>query len=386
MENPSKGRYIIHKNLSVTPNFTVIVNITKVAQSIGNQGSTLFFGLSNAEFSKLCLFAISDDTDYPGISNNVGVNAYVNGSWVASTWTELTDTNWHELKIKVNNNIVEFYVDGMNKGSISCDGDYLSSNIDRFVLIGGANSYDSYDIDEWDNINQNMHFKHRRTDSGMYTDFRWDDLKIINYTYAYYTSGYRESPEYPLSGRAKSTKITWNSTEPSGTSVSVYYKLYNGIGWSDWQSATNGAPISGISDGDLIDGYKIKFKISLSTTDKFKTPILHNLTFMVDRYTKIYYTFTTEEPDTFYWYITTLNEHINVTNQTTIWSFSIDREPTELPSRLIYTVGVNATIISPIEFSDEYPPNGSINVPIDTKLCIKISKSDPSPVNVTFYF
>jgi len=195
-----------------------------------------------------------------------------------------------------------------------------------------------------------------------------------NITAPYHSYGYRESPEYSLSGRAKSTKINWIATTPAGTSVSVYYNLYDGTTWSGWQLATNGGSISGISDGTLLDGYKIKFKVELSTTDTSVTPILHNLTLNIDGYTKLYINVPVNTVDTYYWYVYLYNETTNVDNQTQIYVFNAWEYQEAEPSTVYYTLGADITVIYPLTFSNEYPANNSVNVPINTQLKADVSK------------
>jgi len=205
-----------------------------------------------------------------------------------------------------------------------------------------------------------------------------------NITAGYYTSGYRQSSEYSLSGRAKSTKITWNSTEPSGTSISVYYNLYNGATWSGWQLATNGGSISGISDGTLLDDYKIKFNISLSTTDTSKTPILHNLTLNIDRYTKLTVPFCDLQYNTTYWWYVTLTNETSVI-QSDIYHFTT-QNPDPEPNTIYYTLGANITIAIVANLSHPTPSDDATGIPINTYLSCWINKTgEPMTFDVTFY-
>ena len=184
--NPSLGKYIIHDSTALTSlsfdDYAYIkISAQMVDDNIGGFGSARRWGLTDSNYYPFATFVISDDTDNNGISTEPAFNAYLYSGGttqeVCATWTEISDTNWHKLELEIEDGSATFYIDGVSKGSTGKISGL--SNIDRFVLIGGSNpSYDVYDTDEWDGVNENVHFKVRRSDSSLYNDWRWDDLKI----------------------------------------------------------------------------------------------------------------------------------------------------------------------------------------------------------------
>ena len=224
-----------------------------------------------------------------------------------------------------------------------------------------------------------------------------------NLTGAYYPTGYRESPEYTLSGRAKTTQITWSSTEPTNTSITVYYNLYT-TSWSGWIQATNGGSISGITDGMIINNYKIKFKIVLNTTDDIVTPALHNLSLHIERYTYIEAPYSGLQYRQYWWYVNATRE--TTTLQSSIYTFTTELNETEPsivyysvgatiytesiysllePYMLYYSMGAQIRAIYKIEFSNPIPPNGSTGVTTVTPLLsVYVHSGTPKEVEVTF--
>jgi hypothetical protein len=65
---------------------------------------------------------------------------------------------------------------------------------------------------------------------------------------------------------------TWNSTEPSGTSISVKVSVDNGATWKD---ASKGGELTW--DYNTLN-YKLKYKVLFGTTDGSQTPVLQDIT------------------------------------------------------------------------------------------------------------
>ena len=79
---------------------------------------------------------------------------------------------------------------------------------------------------------------------------------------------------------AGGTKIEWSATMPTGTSVKVEtaLSLDGGSTYGEWQEATNGGNIPGITVETDLSNAKLKIRQTLSTTDPTVTPQLHSMT------------------------------------------------------------------------------------------------------------
>jgi hypothetical protein len=92
---------------------------------------------------------------------------------------------------------------------------------------------------------------------------------------SHYLTGIFESPQIDIStvGTIYTSKIEWTANLPAGTSLTMETSIDNG---KTWQPVTNGEEINGLS-GD-VTGRKLKYRVTLSTTDTTKTPQLHDVT------------------------------------------------------------------------------------------------------------
>ena len=102
----------------------------------------------------------------------------------------------------------------------------------------------------------------------------------------YTLSGYRVSPEYSLSGVAEdSGTISWSEIIHVGTYINISYNLSinGGMSWNGWIQASNGGSVSGINIGTNMNGYLIKFRENLTTTNNLTTPELINLYIRIER-------------------------------------------------------------------------------------------------------
>jgi len=66
---------------------------------------------------------------------------------------------------------------------------------------------------------------------------------------------------------------TWNSTEPTGTSISVNVSVDNG---ATWKTAVNSEELTW--DYDVLNNTKLKYMVLFNTGDVNKTPVLHDIT------------------------------------------------------------------------------------------------------------
>ncbi len=107
-----------------------------------------------------------------------------------------------------------------------------------------------------------------------------DDLTAA-YTCSYVPSGSRTSLPLDLSsvGTVKTSEISWQATEPTGTSLKVETSLStdNGQTWGAWQQATNGGSIPGIVPDMDLSNAKLKTRATLETEDTSVTPLLSSL-------------------------------------------------------------------------------------------------------------
>ena len=69
-------------------------------------------------------------------------------------------------------------------------------------------------------------------------------------------------------------KVSWNSNEPAGTSVTVRVRSSNDTtSWSVWETVTNGVPMSSTRDGRYL-----QIETTLKITSGGVSPILYDLT------------------------------------------------------------------------------------------------------------
>lgn len=103
-------------------------------------------------------------------------------------------------------------------------------------------------------------------------------------------NGQRLSPIYDLSnvGIASNSVISWNSSEPSGTSVTIETNLSfdGGATWNGWQSASNNGPILGIADGSDLWDVKLQIRQTLTSVGLEK-PSLNSVIMSFNGYTDV---------------------------------------------------------------------------------------------------
>jgi len=185
--NTSKGRYIIHSSnalssLNMKKEYSFSLSSQMVDWDVYNWGSHKYLGFTDKSYNNILSITISDDKDTTGkttpavipfvYDENTSTSSRI-GSWIA-----ISDTDWHKLEFYTSQEYIYFLIDDV----IMCSTNTIPSLEDTWFTVRGCTaSYCQYDIDEWDNVNENVHFKIRRSDSSEFNDWRWDDLKISDY-------------------------------------------------------------------------------------------------------------------------------------------------------------------------------------------------------------
>jgi hypothetical protein len=83
-------------------------------------------------------------------------------------------------------------------------------------------------------------------------------------------------------GVARGSAITWAATTPADTSVVVQAAIAtDGINYGSYADCTSGSAIPGITAGMDLSSARVKFKVTLATTDNTITPSLDSLTLNV---------------------------------------------------------------------------------------------------------
>jgi hypothetical protein len=176
MTNPSKGKYILENGLSIPEAYILLELYQRIASSRGHFGSVSNFGLFNNEWTLYAGIHHTDDSDVTYELSGVGLTTSVGYS--------PPDTGEYEAEIRVSG-IGEgkgvFLVNGTEKGTFN------TANIERQILglSGGVNSYHYWDYDDWDEENECLHFKLRRSDAGTYLDWRIKKLIITPFASPY---------------------------------------------------------------------------------------------------------------------------------------------------------------------------------------------------------
>lgn len=89
----------------------------------------------------------------------------------------------------------------------------------------------------------------------------------------YESSGVLTSSVYDAGGVVDWGAITWNSSEPEGTSIEVETRSSgDNLRWSDWERCENGVEVPSP------DNRYIQYRATLRTLDPNSTPVLHDLT------------------------------------------------------------------------------------------------------------
>lgn len=97
------------------------------------------------------------------------------------------------------------------------------------------------------------------------------------------TGNYVSSPKDISSiTKVAASKISWNASL-CGQTIKVEVRLSDDGGetWGDWEEATNGGAIPGISEGMDLTGYRLQTRVILSTTDITLSPLLHDISFII---------------------------------------------------------------------------------------------------------
>lgn len=97
----------------------------------------------------------------------------------------------------------------------------------------------------------------------------------------YSTSASRTSAIYDLSSAkvVNSTKMSWTQVTPAGTSVVVEtnVSLDGGNTWRGWKPVTNGGVISDLDASTNVSEGRLKYRITLSTTDEEQTASIEDV-------------------------------------------------------------------------------------------------------------
>ncbi|MEG6617504.1 hypothetical protein V6C27_13910 [Peptococcaceae bacterium 1198_IL3148] len=112
------------------------------------------------------------------------------------------------------------------------------------------------------------------------SDFNVYQVKFteLGKTTGQYTSSGINVPNINVHG----SKISWSETLPSGTSATIKTSIsFNGSSWTPYKTATNGQPIPDLPTSGTLTNTKIKYQITLNTTNINITPVVKNLTFNI---------------------------------------------------------------------------------------------------------
>ncbi len=102
----------------------------------------------------------------------------------------------------------------------------------------------------------------------------------------YNANGTYTNPELDLSPavQVQASEISWDKTTPDDTNITVQTSLSTdgGIAYGNWQTATNGGVIPGLTQGQNLEGVRLKWRALLSTNDGYATPILHEVAIKIN--------------------------------------------------------------------------------------------------------
>ncbi len=101
------------------------------------------------------------------------------------------------------------------------------------------------------------------------------------------STGTYSSPVLDVSfpGSAVNSSVGWNAVTPTNTSVAVETNLSldGGISWQGWQPCTNGGQINGVSEGLDLNNAKLKYRVTLATSDPLVTPKFNDISLSIQR-------------------------------------------------------------------------------------------------------
>ncbi|MFZ5643770.1 MAG: LamG-like jellyroll fold domain-containing protein [Bacillota bacterium] len=117
-----------------------------------------------------------------------------------------------------------------------------------------------------------------------------DEVKIVN-NGNYVTSGIYESPDLDISsaGSADGSSISWNKQDAviggsvvGSVQVETCLSTDSGNNYSPWQIATSGGSIPGITPETNLSAAKLKYKVTMNTSDVTITPYLNDISLFIN--------------------------------------------------------------------------------------------------------
>ena len=216
-----------------------------------------------------------------------------------------------------------------------------------------------------------------KTHSGLDWSCRYVRIDIpvtIGYVYfgefeVYGKSGLLTSTATSTGNPIVSVTPTWNSTEPTGTSLSVNVSVDDGV---TWKPANKGEELTWDSD---IENKKLKYKVLFKTDDIAKTPVLHDIT--------LNYKTKTAPEDTWVWSNFTW-QNASVTAGTTVgWKICYSDVMGETTCTNVMTFDVVASDTTPPYTTGHDPAPGATGVPRNTNITVHVKDDGKGVDNST---
>lgn len=95
--------------------------------------------------------------------------------------------------------------------------------------------------------------------------------------------GVSTSPPFtvPLQVDGTITSISWTSTVPTGSKITVQTRLSftNGADWTEWRTCTNGGSIPDIEPTTKMNHLQVMFRVIMSSTDYSNVPKFNDIAF-----------------------------------------------------------------------------------------------------------
>jgi len=188
---------------------------------------------------------------------------------------------WRQFVMKWGAEEFAVYVDGIKKANL-LNPTYLPSSVGDIITVSG---YTNALLDDL------AIFDYAPTDEEIQAWYEADaPIPITEHTtyllrfdndFVVGKGGARKSLPLDLSsiGTVKTSEISWQATEPTGTSITIETALSTDGGqtWGAWQTATNGQAIPGILPDMDLSNTRLKTRATLETTDTDITPTLEGL-------------------------------------------------------------------------------------------------------------
>ncbi len=244
------------------------------------------------------------DSDNLDITSEITISAWVNPDSFNEHGTVATKNGAYYFQIDSNGKIAvyTYWNDGGSKGNseYTYSDSALSTGVWQHIVFveesdGTRNIYIDGELDKTASMESSIWSSDDPLNIGGQTDRRYfdgtiDEVAVFDYAlssaevkevydeglgvYTYVDDGYRISPTYNYPDKSYSSTLTYSETEPTGTSLDMYYNLSKdgGSTWTGWTLFSSGKEIS--VNGDS----QIQFKNELSTTDTSKTPSLDSMT------------------------------------------------------------------------------------------------------------